>query len=52
MQRMGTQVARLFKTLAGQDREAPLRAGVFALYTVLFMVALIVLSAWLTVPVG
>ena len=52
MQRMGTQAARLFKTLAGQDRDEPLRARAFALYTVLFMVALIVFSAWLTgVPI-
>ena len=48
MQRIGTHVARLFKTLAGQDRDAPLGAGAFALYTLLFMLALIVLSAWLT----
>lgn len=48
MQRLGTQVGRMFKTLAGQDRDAPLRASAFALYTVLFMVALIVFSAWIT----
>ena len=53
MQRIRTQAARLFKTLAGQDRDAPLRASVFGLYTVLFMVALVVLSAWLaSVPMG
>lgn len=50
MQRMGAQAARLFKTLAGQDRDEPVGALVFAVYTFLFMVALIVLSAWLTVP--
>ena len=48
MQGMGTHVARLFKTLAGRDRDAPLGAGAFVLYTFLFMLALIVLSAWLT----
>lgn len=48
MQRMGTRAARLFKTLAGQDSDEPLGSHIFALYTILFLVAMIVFSAWLT----
>ena len=48
MQRMGTKAARLFKTLAGQDRDEPLRARVFALYSFLLLVTLGTFSAWLT----
>lgn len=48
MQQIGAHAARLFKALAGQDRDEPLPASVIALYTLLFMVALILFSAWVT----
>jgi hypothetical protein len=48
MQRIGEETARVFKALAGQDRNEPMSSHIAALYTVLFFAALIVLSAWLT----
>lgn len=48
MQRFGVQAARLFKTLAGQDRDEPVGAPVYALYSFLFMIAMIVVFAWIT----
>ena len=48
MQRIGEGVARAFKTLAGQDTDAPVSAYVFALYTFLFVVAMMIFFAWIT----
>lgn len=48
MQRIGESAARVFKTLAGQDRDAPLSASVFALYSFLFLVGLFIVAAWMT----
>jgi len=48
MQRIGEQAVRLFKTLAGQQRDEPLSSPVFALYTFLFMVAMVVFGAWVS----
>ena len=48
MQRIGEQAARVFKTLAGQDTDAPVSAAVFALYSFLFLVALEIFAAWIT----
>lgn len=48
MQRIGEGAARAFKTLAGQDTDAPLSAQVFAIYGFLFLVALVLFSAWIT----
>ena len=48
MQRLGKEAARLFKILAGQDRDEPLGAQIYALYTILFVVALMLFAAWIT----
>lgn len=48
MQRIGQSAARLFKTLAGQDRDAPLSAPVFALYSFLLMLGMFIVAAWMT----
>ena len=48
MQRIGIQVARLFKTLAGQDRDEPMASYVIGLYTFLSGIALMLVSAWVT----
>jgi len=48
MQRIGEGVARAFKTLAGQDVDEPVSAYVFALYTFLFVVAMMIFFAWVT----
>jgi hypothetical protein len=52
MQRIGQQAARVFKTLAGQDRNEPLGSHVFALYGFLFIVAMILAIAWMIGPGG
>lgn len=48
MQRIGEGAARVFKTLAGQDREEPLNSFVIALYVFLFVVAMMIAFAWIT----
>ncbi len=48
MQRMGARAARVFKTLAGQDRDEPMNAYVIALYALLFLIAMILFFAWVT----
>ena len=53
MQRFGEEAARMFKLLAGQDRDEPLGAHVYAVYSILFMVAMVLVAAWVTgVPAG
>ena len=48
MERIGEGVARVFKTLAGQDRDEPLSSYVIALYCVLFLVAMMIFFTWIT----
>ncbi len=48
MQRIGEGAARVFKTLAGQDRDEPLSSYVIALYCFLFMAAIMLFAAWIT----
>ncbi len=48
MQRIGEGAARVFKTLAGQDREEPMSSYVIALYGFLFLVAMMLVFAWIT----
>ena len=48
MQRIGEGAARVFKTLAGQDRDEPMGALVFALYFFLLIIAMMLILAWLT----
>ncbi len=48
MQRIGEATARVFKTLAGVDKDEPVSAFVFALYGLLFLVAMMLVLAWLT----
>ena len=48
MQRFGEETARVFKFLAGQDRDEPVGASVWALYSFLFMVGLIFFAALVT----
>ncbi len=48
MQRIGEEAGRLFKALAGRDRETPLGSFVVALYVMLFLVAFMLVAAWLT----
>jgi hypothetical protein len=48
MQRIGEEAARVFKTLAGQDRDEPMSSYVIALYCFLFIIAMMLFFAWLT----
>jgi hypothetical protein len=48
MQRIGEGAARVFKTLAGQDRDEPMSAYVIALYAFLFVIAMMIVIAWIT----
>ncbi len=50
MQRIGAATARAFKTLAGVDKDEPASSWVFALYAFLFLVAMILVLAWLLGP--
>jgi hypothetical protein len=47
VQRIGEQAARLFKTLAGQDRNEPMSSYVYALYCFLFVIAMMLFFAWI-----
>ena len=46
MQRIGEEAARAFKALAGQDTNEPMGSGVIALYTFLFIIAMLLFFAW------
>ncbi len=46
MQRLGKGAARVFKSLAGLDRDAPLSSATIALYGFLFLVAMSLLGLW------
>ena len=48
MQRIGVQAARLFKTMAGQDRDEPLSSYVYALYFFLLAIAMMLAAVWIT----
>ena len=48
MQRFGQEAVRVFRFLAGQDRDEPVGPLVWALYSVLFMVVLIFFAAWVS----
>lgn len=48
MQRIGAHAARVFKTLAGQDREEPVGSFVYALYAFFFIVAMMLAIVWIT----
>ena len=46
MQQIGEKAARLFKFLAGQQREERMSSYVFALYAYLFIIAMMLFFAW------
>jgi hypothetical protein len=46
MQQIGEKAARLFKFLAGQQREERMSSYVFALYFYLFIIAMLLFFAW------
>lgn len=48
MQRIGEEAMRVFKALAGQDRNEPMSSHIAGIYTFLFFVGLFLLSAWIT----
>jgi len=48
MQRIGERTARAFKALAGVQKDEPAGAWVFTLYGFLFLIAMILVIAWLT----
>ncbi len=48
MQQIGQATARALKTLAGLDKDEPTETWVFALYTFLALVAIALVSVWLT----
>ena len=47
MERIGEKAARLFKALAGQDRDEPMSSQVVALYSFLFVVGMPLVFAWI-----
>lgn len=48
MQRIGEGAARVFKRLAGQDRDEPMGPFVIALYCVLLLTAATIVMAWVS----
>ena len=50
MQRMGEATARVFKSLAGLDKDEPVSKYVFALYGFLLLVAMALLLLWIARP--
>ena len=46
MQQIGQGAMRVFKSLAGLDKEAPLTSFTIALYGFLFLVAMSLLGLW------
>ena len=47
MREIGEKAARLFKFLAGQQRDERISSHVFALYVYLFIIAMLLFFAWL-----
>lgn len=52
MQRFRQQAARAFKLLAGQEPDEPLGAHVYAVYSFLFMAAMLIFPAWVAGAAG
>jgi hypothetical protein len=50
MRHIGEASARVFKTLAGVDKDEPAGSWVFALYGFLFCLAFMLVLAWLMGP--
>ena len=50
MQQIGEATARVFKTLAGVEKDEPAGAWVYALYGFLFCIAFTLVLAWLIGP--
>ncbi len=50
MQRIGEATVRVFKTLAGVEKDEPMASWVFALYGFLFCVGFTLVVAWLAGP--
>jgi len=48
MQRIGEATVRAFKTLAGVEKDQPASSWVFMLYGFLFLIAMMLVVAWLT----
>ena len=48
MQQIGEKAARLFKLLAGQQRDVGVSAYVIALYVYLYVIAMMLCFAWIT----
>jgi hypothetical protein len=46
MQRIRERAARLFKTLAGIEKDEPIRSPVIAVYSFLFLVAMVLVGVW------
>ena len=46
MQQIGEKAARLFKFLAGQQRDERMSSYVLALYVYLFIIAMLLFFAW------
>jgi len=46
MKRIGEQAARLFRLLAGIEKDEPIRSPVIALYTFLFLLAMVLVFVW------
>jgi len=46
MQRIGEEAARLFRTLAGIEKDEPISSPVIALYSFLFLVAMMLVLIW------
>ncbi len=52
MQQIGERTARLLKLLAGLERDEPVNSYVFALYSFLFLLGMLLLLAWIAQPSG
>jgi hypothetical protein len=50
MRQIGEATARVFKTLAGVDKDEPVASWVSALYAFLFCIAFTLILAWLIGP--
>ena len=48
MKRIGKVAARLFRLLAGIEKDEPIRSPVIAVYSFLFLVAMVLVFVWAT----
>jgi hypothetical protein len=46
MKRIGREAARLFRLLAGIEKNEPIRSPVIAIYSFLFLVAMLLVFVW------